>query len=197
MPYFSLWLAYVRYLVVSIFYHSRSPNVVLDSEMLGREVFFRSHIRESANRVKPGLFLPKESERRPFSVNRLTLANRLIFVALGKVQARARRSNFYGFAELTAAEARRVRGDDGWQMDVRGTPTLRNPLHADLSIWDDKGKDYDLMIAGQLCEFAHFSGFSDKLIVIGIYFASVWITWREGDGGAQAWVRTVISPDLI
>lgn len=155
MLYYRLWLAYFRHVVRAVS-QRRSPHFVADFELLGREVFSGNHIRKGAKKVKPGLFLHKRSRRRPFSVNRMSLANRSLFMALGRLHGQKRNHTFYGVAQFTAAMVRTVQGDDGWQMQVRGTPSFANPLHADLTIPEDKGKDYDIMIADQLCKIAEF-----------------------------------------
>lgn len=161
MLYFRLWLAYARH-CAKCFVESRiAPSNVANAEVLGREVFSRSNFTVSTGRIKPGLFLPKEIDRKPLSVNRLSLARRKLFVALGQLHGSRRQNNFYGFAELSAEAVRQVRGDDGWQMDVRGTFLFGNPLHADLSISEEKGIDYDLLIADQLCMKAKFRGLQE------------------------------------
>lgn len=157
MLYFRLWSAFLKHCLRASS-RSISPISVADSELLGREVFSEKNIKKSTNEVKPGLFMPKEFDRKPISVNRLGFADRSLFFRLGRIHARKRRLTFYGFAELTAQHARQVKGDDGWQMDVRGTPVVRNPFHADLTIQEGKDKSYDLMIAQQICRFARFRG---------------------------------------
>src|SRR3990172_12189635 len=101
MRYYRLWLAYFRH-VVRAFTQRQSPHFVADFELLGREVFSESHIRKSAKKVKPGLFLHKKSRRRPISVNRMSLANRSLFMALGRIHGQKRDHTFYGVAEFTA-----------------------------------------------------------------------------------------------
>ena len=158
MLYFRLWFAFLQHCFRALFHSSSSLVSIVNSELLGREVFSEKLIRKSTNEVRPGLFMPKESDRRPLSVNRLNFADRILFLRLGGKHARNRRLTFYGFAELTAQQARQVKSDEGWQMDVRATPKVTNPFHADLTIQEDKDKSYDLMIAEQICRFARFRG---------------------------------------
>ena len=55
-----------------------------------------------------------------------------------------------------AERLRCIKLDTGNSLDVRGSPSIKNPLHADIALPAYEDKDYDLLIADQLIEISKF-----------------------------------------
>jgi len=125
----------------------RSPLRVEDSERLGRELF-SGHLK--GKRLKVNAFLINEKSESGLSLDRLSLAPRRLFSAVGRAAAARRSVKFKGFATLDCAKLRSVEMDDGIRLDAVGDPTLENAFHADVALLPDKGDDYYLLVATEL-----------------------------------------------
>lgn len=159
----SLWIDFVR-LAYSRAINFRSPLKVDGSELLGRALF-SGHIKKG--KVLASAFMPKRSSRK-LSINRLSCAQKEVFIFLSTQDAINRSNNsgnnisFYGFAEFEAKKLRSIKLDTGNSLDVRGSPSIRNALHADIGLPEYEGKSYDLLIADQLIEISTFESIKNE-----------------------------------
>ena len=125
---------------------------VAPSELLGRGVFSRRDaVRSERSGPRPSCFLPRCGDIE-ISVDRLCLASEDVFVRLGEDRATERRTTFYGWAVITAAQA----GSNGRQ--VNATPICDvNPFHADIVLPDSAAEDRD-------CQKLHAKQLADEAI---------------------------------
>jgi hypothetical protein len=150
---FKLWFIFC-YVALKNCFRLRRSGVVEDTESLGRALF-SGHVKKG--RIQPSAFMPKRGSR-ALSVNRLSHAPHEWFMELSQRDAsrRAIKSqkivNFYGFATIRAQKLRGISFGDNMKFSVRGTPTFGNPLHADIVLPPDEGKDLDLAIVDALLE---------------------------------------------
>lgn len=153
----SLWFSFSR-LAFTRTLDLSSPRKVADGELLGRALF-SGHYKKG--KVLASAFMPKQSSR-DLSTNRLSCAPIELYVSLSKRDANTRsiRSGndigFYGFAVLKASELRGIELDGAKCLDAFGTPSIMNPLHADITLPEYEGKDYDLLVADQLIDISRF-----------------------------------------
>ena len=154
---FSLWIGFLR-LTFSRVLHLSTPLKVNNDESLGRALF-SGHCKKG--KVLASAFLQKPAYRK-ISTNRLSYAPIGLFVSLSKSDAviRSIKSgndiNFYGFAVLETEKLHGIRLDNGKSLDVYGSPSIKNPLHADIVLPAFEDKDYDLSIADQLIDISKF-----------------------------------------
>jgi hypothetical protein len=151
-----LWGCFLSFSTKCIF-SGRSPLYVDDQEKLGRWLF-SGHFKKK--KIQPNAFMGGKT--RGISVSRLAHAPLKFFTQLG-LKERERRAanvshtvNFYGYAVIAASDVRSVDLDSGDDLVPKGSPTLDNPLHADIlrpSAWD-KDKDLELAIADALLKKA-------------------------------------------
>lgn len=159
---FSLWIDYVQ-LVYSRAINIRAPFKVDESEIIGRALF-SGHCKKG--RILASAFMPK-SFSRELSTNRLSCVQNELFETLSSLDAinRSKKSgnhiNFYGFAVLEVKKLRGIQLDAKNSLDVRSSPSLKNPLHADIVLPPYEGKDYDLLIADELIEISKFQPVSE------------------------------------
>jgi len=125
----------------------RSPLNVKNNETLGRELF-SGHLK--GKRLRVNAFLINEISESGISLDRLSLAPRRLFSAVGREAAAKRSVNFKGFAEFDCASLRAIELDDGTRLDAVGDPTFENAFHADVALMPDRGDDYYLFVATEL-----------------------------------------------
>ena len=144
-----LW---ARFVIFSVhrYVHGQRPLSVLDKEVLGRELRSSRQFTPSTGRIKPNAFEPPKGKQN-ISVDRLSLVSRALAVAIGNKHSRARGRTFYGFAEISAGQVRETKAS------VSGRPALDNPIHGNIQLPPDDGRDFILDIARQLAERAQFS----------------------------------------
>ena len=111
------------------------PNNIVPEEELGRGVFSSKNARRARqSRVPFNAFLEKEGQT-DISVDRLSIAPEEKAVAIADNVGAARSRTFYGWAFITAEEARR----NG--REAIASPLKNNPYHADIRLPDLAAED--------------------------------------------------------
>ena len=158
--YFRLWCYFAAFAVRRLLACGCSLRVE-DNEVLGRAIFDRKLIKKASGSVGIGAFLvpPKQQG---ISVDRLDCAPRGLLERRAGIdgQRRATPQTFKGYAELRAAEVRKIRLSIDGGIPMRPTPKIRNPAHADFALPRDDGDDGDdlrMEIAEALRERARFA----------------------------------------
>ena len=113
------------------------PHRIRDGESLGRGVFSRRNVRRA--RVLYRVFLERAGVAE-ISVDRLDHAPPAEAVAIADGNATGRSATFYGWAVVTAQKA----NANGRQ--VKASPKLDNPYHADIVLPDLSVEDQDEQI---------------------------------------------------
>ena len=104
------------------------PNNIAPEEDLGRSVFSsRDAKRARRSRVSLNAFLEKEGQT-DISVDRLSIAPEAEAIAIADNVAAERNRTFYGWAVVTAEEARRS------EREAIASPLKNNPYHADICL---------------------------------------------------------------
>ena len=110
-------------------------------ENLGRGVFSSGHAKRARRaKIPVHVFLEREGVAE-ISVDRLDRAPLADAVAIADINAAARRAKFYGWAVILARQA------SGSRREVRASPKLDNPYHADIVLPDSASEDRDEQIS--------------------------------------------------
>lgn len=156
---FKLW-QYFFGLIFKRLKHYRSPSNVDSNEDLGRALFSGNY-NHKRGIIKASAFLQKPNHGRGLSVNRVSCAPISLFTSLSNLDAAARsiRSGneitFYGFATLNAESVRKIKDQtSNTSLLVSGSPTIKNPLHAEIILPPYKDKSDDLYFADQLLKIS-------------------------------------------
>ncbi len=111
------------------------PNNIAPEEELGREVFSSKDAKRARrSRVSLNAFLETEGQT-DISVGRLSIAPAEEAVAIADNVGATRSRTFYGWAFITAEEARRNR------REAIASPLDNNPYHADIRLPDLAAED--------------------------------------------------------
>ena len=116
------------------------PTPVADQEILGRRIISsRDARRASRNKIVPTVFIAAHPAI-DISVDRIFVSfeNEVLNVALDETPPDR---NFYGWAKLTAKQAREM------NCCVKGSPTCSNRFHADIILPSNVSGDTDAEIA--------------------------------------------------
>jgi hypothetical protein len=143
---FKLWLKFLGY----VFRSGKSTSIfsVSAPELLGREIFSRRNFNKS-KRVFPPAFQPKAGSR-DVSVTRLSLCSFQWAVLIARRHSRKRHQNLYGFANVPAKVVLEI------GLEVRVSPLLENPFHADMRFPADTKKDALVDFSRRIAERATF-----------------------------------------
>ncbi len=148
MHWLDLWLRFAAFIVGRVLL-GRYPLTVIFEENLGRELNTKSLFAATTGRVRPNAFIPPKDSK-DISVTRLSIILRALAIEIANRRAATLKSSqsFYGFAVLGATDVR----DVGAQ--VKGTPHMRNPFHADIMLPPDSERDKVREIAALLAKRA-------------------------------------------
>jgi hypothetical protein len=149
---FELWLRFVYYCARTIA-RVRSPFAIAPTEILGRELF-SGHVNNAGNVLKPNAFLINHKSEFGISLDRMSLAPRHLFAALGEKAAARRNVRFKGFCTIEPDAISKVQHDGTSVLRVRGEPTCPNPCHANVPLPRDRDKDFYLLMATELLRYA-------------------------------------------
>lgn len=144
-----LWIHFLKFSILTCALHHKLPFLVGNEEILGRELLSSKLFKKPTGRISPNAFYP-ESGKVKFSVSRLSFAPLELFIRLGQKHAKMRGQdrNFYGFAEISAYNAKKI------YKTLTSAIILENPFHAHIGLPVDDGADLILDLARQCSNIA-------------------------------------------